>query len=128
MINRYNNDVIYLCKLPSKEILEKEFGKIVNDDVIITKERIKHIEERRKDDADYVKIHMLDTIQNYDYLIKGKDGCVQFIKEIDSHDNLIVIWLSLNDMTKANSIMSGIRIRKKELIRLLKNNIVLNIS
>lgn len=113
MINKYNNDVIYLCKLPSKEILEKEFGKIVNDDVIITKERIKHIEERRKEDADFVKIHMLDTIKEYDYIIDARDNCIKFIKSYDNKDNVVVTWLSLSDSKYANSILTCERINKK---------------
>ena len=34
--HKYNDDVIYLCKLPAKEKIEKEYGTILNDDVVLT--------------------------------------------------------------------------------------------
>lgn len=123
---KYNSDVIYLCKLPSKDVIEKEFGKIVNDDIVLTKERIKHIEDRRKDDADFIKIHLLQTIKDYDYIIKSKDECVRFIKLFEESNNNILVKLSLNNIEKANSVITGIKINKKELNRLINKNKVID--
>ena len=120
--NKYNSDVMYLCKLPSKETIEKEYGRIINDDVVLTKERIKHIEERRKKDADFIKIHLLETIKEFDFILSSKNECVRFIKEYDDSNNNILIKLSLKNKEKANSIITGIVINKSELKRLIKNN------
>ena len=117
---KYNPDVIYLCKLPSKENIEKEFGRIVNDDVVLTKERIKHIEERRNYYADFVTIHLLETIKEYDYIITCIDECVRFVKEYDKVNNNILVKLSLNNEEEANSVLTGIMINNKELKRLIK--------
>lgn len=117
---KYNPDVIYLCKLPSKENIEKEFGRIVNDDVVLTKERIKHIEKRRNYYADFVTIHLLETIKEYDFILTCRDNCVRFIKEYDEVKNNILVKLSLNDAEKANSVMTGMMINNKELKRLIK--------
>jgi len=122
----YNSDVIYLCKLPSKEIIEKEFGRIVNDDVVLTKERIKHIEERRKNDADFIKIHLLETIKNYDYMLDAGNGCIKVIKQIDNNDNVVVIWLSLHNIEQANSVLTAERINARETRRLLSKNKVID--
>ena len=122
----YNSDVIYLCKLPAKQLLENEFGTIVNDDVVISQERIKHIENRRIYDYGFVIIHLLETIKEYDYLISSKDNTIRYIKKYNNNDNLILVKLSLNDKNKANSVITGIKINDKELKRLLRNNKIID--
>lgn len=126
MNRKYNDDVIYLCKLPAKQLLEKVYGKIVNDDVVLTKERQRHIEERRKGDADFVKIHLIETIKDYDYIVDAEEGCVKFLKSFENSKNAVVVWLSLSRKEQANSVLTGERINKRELNRLLKNKGVID--
>ena len=117
---KYNDDVEVICKIPAKEILEKEYGELKNDDVIITSERKEHIDERRKGDAEFVREHMKEAIENYDALIDAGRGCVRFIKSFDDGKTAVVVWLSLKNEELANSVLTGIKISQKEVNRLLK--------
>ncbi len=125
---KYNYDVKYITKIKGKGPIEKEFGKLKNDDIVLTDERKEHIRERRKDDFDYIINNMKNTIDDYDYLLKDDDKKVLFIKKIDDdkHYNNLAILLSLDDETRANSILTGIRIRERTLKSLLKSRKVID--
>ncbi len=123
---KYNSDVTVICKIPAKEILEREYGIIMNDDVVLTDERSCHIDKGRKRDAGFMKTHLKETIEDYDYLLDAGRGCVKFIKTFDEGKDAIIVWLSLSDRNKANSILSGERINRKELNRLLRKNRIID--
>lgn len=125
---KYNEDVKYITKIKGKGPIEKEFGKLANDDIVLTDERKEHINERRKDDFDFIMDNMEETINDYDYLLKDDDKKVMFIKLIkeDKHYNNLAVILSLEDETRANSILTGMRIREKTLKSLLKSRKIID--
>ena len=63
-------------------ILEKEFGQIRTDVIIITDERIKHIKERHPDDYTLFQKFGKESVENPNYIIKdGKNhGTVFMVK------------------------------------------------
>ena len=118
----YNKDVKYITKIAGQEALEKEYGELKNRDVVLTDERKDHIIERRGKDADFVLNHIKDTIKNYDYILKSDEKRAIFIKKIADtkyHDNLVV-YLSLDDESKANSIITGMKFNDKQVEKVKK--------
>lgn len=124
----YNKDVEYITKIKGKDKLENEFGQLKNDDVVLTEERKRHIKERRKDDFDFVMDHLNETLEDYDYLLKDDKDKAIFIKSVKDgkHYNNLVVLLSLNDETKANSILTGIKINDKNMKRYLNNHKIID--
>lgn len=123
---KYNDDVKYITKIKGKGPIEDEFGKLANDDIVLTDERKEHIKERRKDDFDFVMNNIEKTINDYDYLLKDSDRTVMFVKMIDEHYNNLAVILSLNDAEIANSIITGMKISDKNLKRFLKSRKIID--
>lgn len=120
---KYNDDVSFICKIRGVSEIEKEYGKLKNQDVVLTDERKKHIKDRRGVDADDVNRHIGDTIKQYDYIIVGGKNSVRYIKSFSDTENYnVIIILSLNDSKYANSITTGMKISDKRLERYLKSN------
>lgn len=116
----YSRDVNYITKISGQKALEKEYGELKNRDVVLTDERKNHIIERRGKDANFVIGNIKETINNYDYILKDDDKKAIFIKKIKDtdHHNHLVVYLSLKDKSKANSVITGIKmndskVRKK---------------
>lgn len=125
---KYNEDVKYITKIKGIGPIEKEFGKLRNDDIILTDERKEHIRERRKEDFDFVMNNIEQTIDKYDYLLKDGDKKVMFIKMIedDGHYNNLAVVLSLEKEEIANSIITGMKINDKNLKRFLKSRKIID--
>lgn len=123
---KYNEDVKYITKIKGKGPIEKEFGKLVNDDIVLTDERKEHIKERRKKDFDFVIDNIEQTIDDYDFLIKDSDKTVMFVKMIDRHYNNLAVILSLNDAEIANSIVTGMKLSDKSLKRFLNSRKIID--
>lgn len=124
----YNKDVEYITKIKGKDKLESEFGQLKNNDIVLTNERKKHIKERRKDDFDFVINHLNETLEDYDYLLKDEKDKVIFVKGIKDgkYYNNLAVLLSLNDETKANSIITGMKLNEKNFNRLLKKRKIID--
>lgn len=123
---KYNEDVKYITKIKGKGPIEKEFGKLANDDIVLTDERKEHIKERRKKDFDFVINNIEQTIDDYDFLIKDSDKTVMFVKMIDRHYNNLAVILSLNDAEIANSIVTGMKLSDKSLKRFLNSRKIID--
>ena len=64
-----NPDVNFVCKL-DKELYKVVTEDIRTDEVIITDERIQHIQERHPDDYERFSTYLAEIIQNPDYIIR----------------------------------------------------------
>lgn len=119
-IGKINNDV-YKC------ITEN----IVTDDVIITDERVQHIKENHPEDYEKFSEYLTSLVENPDYIIetnKPNSGIV--LKEITGLNNKqfkAVIRLTTEEDNKnfKNSIITFMKIDKKEWNRLIRNKTIL---
>lgn len=111
------------------QLLEKEFGKLKTDTVIVTNERLEHITKQHPQDIDYFYNYALTVIQNPDIIIKDlKNSETVFMVKFLENTNLNVIVklvLEGNDENIQNSVMTFYRIRTSNLKKLEKNNKVL---
>lgn len=106
--------------------LEKEFGKILTDEIIITEERLLHIIERHPEDYGFFEEYGTMIVQCLDIIIKDikSKGTIFMIKKMsDTNLNVVVrVVLETDRDVLKNSIMTFYRIRDKNLKKLLEKN------
>ena len=115
MKQKYNKDVYYICRLSGIKRIEKEYGKLKNYDVVLTNERKEHILYRRKSYGVDVLINLKESIKNYAYLLDAGDFSIRYIKINEAKNYAYVVKLSINNSSKANSVISGIIIDSKKI-------------
>ena len=91
------SEIRNLGKINTK-ILEKEFGKIQTDEIIVINERIDHIKERHPEDYNLFERYGKESVSSPDLIIKD---------------------------VKKNSVMTFYRIRERNLKKLIEKNGVL---
>ena len=111
------------------QILEKEYGKIQTDEIIVTNERIIHIKERHPEDYKLFEKYGRESVSSPDLIIKDKKHCgtVFMVKKL-SETNLTVVVrvvLETDDSKLKNSVMTFYRIREKNLKKLIEKNSLL---
>lgn len=111
------------------QLLEKEFGKLKTNTVIVTHERLVHIKQQHPQDIDYFYDYALTAIQNPDIIIKDLKNpeTVFMIKLLENTNLNVIVKLVLEgkDENIQNSVMTFYRIRTSNLKKLEKNNKVL---
>lgn len=118
----------YIGKLNIKP-LEDEFGFLITDELILTRERDEHIKDHHE--ADYKLFHtcVFDVISIPDMILKDakNKNTVMYIKYIEETNVNIVIRLSLETENTGykNSIITSYRVGAKNLKRFTKNNKIL---
>ena len=114
------------------KLLEKVFGEIQTDEIIITNERIKHILERHREDCDLFLQYAVSTVTQPDVVIKDYKnvGTVFMVKRVSNININVVVRVALStDKTGLkNSVMTFYRLRDKNLKKLMKKNEVLYIN
>lgn len=114
-----------LGKINTK-VLEKEFGKIQTDDIIVTNERIDHIKERHPEDYDLFEKYGRESVSDPDLIIKDikNKGTVFMIKKLpETNLNVVVrVVLETDDSKLKNSVMTFYRIRERNLKKLIEKN------
>ncbi len=116
---------ILLGYISAKEYLEKEFGKLTTNEVIITDERIAHIKIRHKEDYNLFFLHIENLIINPDFVIKDtrNRNTVFMIKKLENTNLNAVIKLAVdNNNGYKNSVITFYRMREKNLLKFLKRN------
>lgn len=103
---------------------------IVTDEVIITKERLGHIQERHPEDYEKYLDYLKDCVFDPDYIIEGnKPRTAVALKNINidgKNAKAIVRLITSNDNASfKNSIITFQTIRDKEWNRLINNKPVL---
>lgn len=107
-------------------LLQKEFGDLLTDEIIITNERVEHIKSHHSEDYKFFGQYLSEAVNNPDMIIKdckNKDT-VFIIKKLEYTNLNVVIKLVLaNDDNKLkNSVMTFFRIREKNVIKLERKN------
>lgn len=109
--------------------LEKEFGKLQTDEIIITNERIAHIKYRHPKDYSLFEAYGVDAISEPDEIIKDSknSGTIFMVKKLPETNLNVVARLVLetDDPKLKNSVMTFYRIRNKNLEKLETKNKVL---
>lgn len=117
----------YIGKL-DKEKLGIYKGKIVTESVIITNERIEHIEKRHPGDYNKYINSIPDLINSPDYILEDKDktDTLIFLKTIlkNQRNIEVVIKLQTNNMEKekCNTIITFWKIRNVNYKKTIRNN------
>ncbi len=118
-------EIIIIGKL-SSEPIEQEFGKLKTDEVVVTNERIEHIQLRHPEDYSFFERFGTFVIEEPDMIIKDEknDNTVFMIKRIENTNLNVVVKLILytTDTNYKNSVMTFYRIRDKNLLKLEKKN------
>ena len=108
------------------DVLEKEFGKILTDEIVVTFERMDHIEKRHPEDYSLFEKYGKVSVENPDLIIKDKKhmGTIFMIKRLPKTNlNVIVrVVLETDDRKLKNSVMTFYRIREKNLKKLIEKN------
>lgn len=107
-------------------ILEKEFGRLQTNEIIVTNERIDHIKERHLSDYGLFEEYGRECVQNPDYIIKDNKnkGTVFMVKKLPDTNLNVVSRLALDTDENGliNSVMTFYRIRERNLKRMLEKN------
>ena len=108
------------------KVLEKEFGKIQTDEIIVTNERIDHIKERHPEDYNLFEKYGKESVSSPDLIIKDmkNKGTVFMVKKLpETNLNVVVrVVLETDDSKLKNSVMTFYRIREKNLKKLIEKN------
>lgn len=126
-----NPDVNFVCKL-DKELYKVITEDIRTDEVIITDERIQHIQERHPDDYERFSAYLAEIVQNPDYIIRDpRPQTGMLLKEITvgetgEHFRVALRLAASQDPAHyKNSIITFLKIRQKEWERLIHNKEIL---
>lgn len=109
-------------------IIEKEFGKLNTNKVILRDERIEHIKERHPEVVEIIKKYSKDIIENPDYILKDSKNIdtIWHIKEIEKAKINVVIKLSLKAKEEnkgyLNSIITGHGVKEARLKKYLEKH------
>lgn len=108
------------------EVLEKEFGKIQTDEIVVTNERIEHIKQKHPEDYTLFQLYGEESVISPDMIIKDirHEGTVFMVKHLpETNLNVVVrVVLKSDDSKLKNSVMTFYRIREKNLKKLVKKN------
>lgn len=110
-------------------ILEKEFGRMQTDEIIVTDERASHIKERHLMDYELFEKYGEECVRNPDYVIKDckNEATVFMVKKLpDTNLNVVSkLALDMDEKKLKNSVMTFYRIRERNLRKLIEKNTLL---
>ncbi len=103
----------------------KRFFSIKTDRLIITKERIEHINERHNNDYNLYGRLIPEIIENPHYILKDimNKNTVLYLKTIKELNLQIVVKLQTeSNVNKANSVITFWHMRKRSYVQIIKKN------
>ncbi len=103
---------------------------IVTDEVIITEERIEHIKERHPQDFERYYDYLKRIIDDPEYIFTGnRPNSALILKDFSSGEEqfktVLKLVTSVDDVGYKNSIITFMKINKKEWERLIRNKKIL---
>lgn len=109
--------------------LEKEFGKLQTNEIIVTQERLEHIKQRHAEDFALFDEYAAKTVSSPDLVLKdtNNEGTVFVVKQLPETNLNVVVRLALgtDEDGHKNSVMTFYRIREKNLKKLKNKHKVL---
>lgn len=110
----------------NKDLLEKEFGGIQTDEIIITNERMDHIKQRHPEDYEFFEKFGAQSVTDPDLIVKDSknEGTVFMIKKLPDTNLNVVARLALETDKPGlkNSVMTFYRIRERNLKKMIEKN------
>lgn len=106
------------------DILRKHYN-IKTDKLIITKERINHINKRHKNDYDLYSHYMKNIVSNPDYILKDIENIdtVLYLKTIKELNLQMVVKLQTeNEANKSNTVITFWHMRKRSYKQIINKN------
>ena len=106
------------------EILRKYFN-ITTNKLIITKERIEHINKKHNNDYDLYKMYITELIKNPDYILKDVNNIntVLYLKNFENLNLQMVIKLhTTNDTNKFNTVITFWHMRNRSYRQIIRKN------
>ena len=107
-------------------VLEKEYGRIQTDEIVVTDERIEHIKVRHPEDYLLFEQYGCECVVSPDFIIKDvkHDGTVFMVKQIqETNLNVVVrVVLETDNCRLKNSVMTFYRLRERNLRKLIEKN------
>ena len=106
------------------DILRKYF-KIKTDKLIITKERISHINKKHQTDYEIYGKYILQIIQEPDYILQDveNDDTVLYLKSINNLNLQVVVKIQTeSNANKANSIITFWHMRIRSYNKIISKN------
>ncbi len=104
-------------------------GDITTDEVIMTDERVHHVQKRHPGDYEVVAPHLPDAIREPDYILKDADKTGLVLKRVEEGDIRIQVVLRVHTSTDVegykNSILSAWCISENRWNNYLRNKIIL---
>lgn len=103
----------------------KRFFSIKTDRLIITTERIEHINERHNNDYNLYGRLIPEIIENPHYILKDimNKNTVLYLKTIKELNLQIVVKLQTeSNVNKANSVITFWHMRKRSYVQIIKKN------
>lgn len=128
--NNEVKNVQYVGKI-DVEKLGKYKDKVMTDDVILTNERIKHIQEHHPGDYETYRQYIQDIVENPDYVVDDNKNIntVLYMKTIKENNKNIQIVIRLNtnenEKDKMNSIITLWKIHEKTYKQVIRNKEIL---
>ena len=118
-----------LCDL-KPDIFEKEFGELNTSEVVITDERVQHIQDHHPVDYSLFEEYGKRTVEDPDIVVRDikNEGTVFLVSKLDNTNLNTIVRLSIADMDNPdhkNSVMTFYRIRTKNLEKLMAKHKVL---
>lgn len=111
------------------DYLEKRFGKLQTNELIIMDERLEHIRERHPEDAALFEQYGAEAALDPDQVLVDEKhaGTVFMVKHLPGTNLNVVTRLALDidDTGRKNSIMTFYRIRDRNLQKLINKSEVL---
>jgi hypothetical protein len=103
---------------------------IRTDEVVITDERVQHIQERHPNDFESYSIYIVDMLQNPQYILADKvpNTAVILKKYYDSEKQfrlILKLAVSEDERYKKNSIITFMKISEKKFEKYLRNKKIL---
>ncbi len=109
--------------------LEKEFGKLQTNEIIVTNERLDHIKGRHMEDYQLFNKMASVAVSDPDLVLKDikNEGTVFVVKKLEKTNLNVVVRLALatDEEGLKNSVMTFYRIRDKNLKKLKNKHEVL---
>ena len=121
---------MYFVGKLNKEIFRCISEEIRTDEVIITEERIQHVNARHPGEHEKIKEYLKEAVENPDYIIADKHpNTGLIIKEIKTGDTYIQLVLrvctSKDEIEFKNSVISLWEISERRLQNYLRNKSIL---
>ncbi len=117
---------MYIVGKLDKKIYKCITDDIVTDEVIITDERIRHIQERHPNDYERYYRYMKDIVEHPQYIVETNKPYTalilkEFIEEREQFKTVMRLKTSHDNPDFKNSIITFMRINGREWERMLKN-------